>query len=272
VTNGHAKNDDAARMLVVLASALSSFLPFSGRWDEHIDLSSRAYYAANTSDTWRNTGWRAFDVAWMYYKRGRLEDATIWLKRCEEAWEHGGTQGDHATALRLGGLLAQQNKKFEEAKQLFQNALNIRLNLKADREVVFLHISLALLAQEQNNYSLAEKNFLEALDLGKKVSDTAIQASVISYLGELYTEQRYWSEARKWFERAIPMSKEIGRVELIARIKYGLASVQEAEGRTDLALPLAEEALKIYDRLQHKDLAKARELVEMLKKRGTAEV
>jgi dihydrodipicolinate synthase/N-acetylneuraminate lyase len=34
----------------------------------------------------------------------------------------------------------------------------------------------------------------------------------------------------------------------------------------DLALPLAQEALKIYERLQHKDLAEARELVERLKR------
>jgi hypothetical protein len=32
----------------------------------------------------------------------------------------------------------------------------------------------------------------------------------------------------------------------------------------DLALPLAQEALKIYERLQHRDLAEVRELVERL--------
>lgn len=271
VTTEHAKkDDDAARMLVVLASALSSFLPFSGRWDEHIDLSSRAYYAASTSDTWRNMGWRAFDVAWMYYKRGRVEDATIWLKRCEEAWEHGGTQGDHATALRLSGLLAQQNKKFEDAEQLLQNALNTRLNLTADREVAFLRISLALLAQEQKNYPLAEKNFLEAVDLGKKVNDTTIQASAMSYLGELTMEQMHWPEARKWFENAMPLSKEIGRVELVARIQYGLACVHEAEERLDLAFTLAQEALEVYERLQTLKLAEVREFAEKLNKKMKA--
>jgi tetratricopeptide (TPR) repeat protein len=266
VTNEHARDDDAARMFVVLASALSSFLPFSGRWNEHIDLSSRAYRAANTSDTWRNTGWRAFDVAWMYYKRGRLEDATIWLKLCEAAWEHGGTQGDHATAFRLGGLLAQQRRKFEEAEQLLQKALSIRLNLNADREVSFLYISLALLAQEQKNFFLAGKNLLRALDLGEKIGDIGIQASVISYLGELSIEQKHWSEAHDWFERALPMSKEIGRVELIARIQYGLACVHAADGRADLALPLAQTALQIYERLQHKSLAVVRDFVEKSKK------
>jgi tetratricopeptide (TPR) repeat protein len=266
VSNDIAKNDDAARMLVVLASALSSFLPFSGRWDEHIKLSSRAYYAANTSDTWRNMGWRAFDVAWMYYKRARTQDASAWLKRSEEAWKHGGTQGDYATGFRLGGLIAQQRKQFDEAERLLQEALKIRQTLNADREVAFVLISLAVLAQEQKNYRSAEKYFLEALELGKKASDIATQASIHSYLGELNVERRRWSEAHKSFERAMPMAKEVGRVELIARIQYGLACVHEATGRADLALPLAQEALTIYERLQHMSLAATRDLVKRLQK------
>jgi Tetratricopeptide repeat len=67
------------------------------------------------------------------------------------------------------------------------------------------------------------------------------------------------------FRQALPLAKELGRLDLIANSKFGLARVHEAEGRADLALPLAQEALKIYERLQHKDLAEVWELVERLK-------
>jgi uncharacterized protein HemY len=189
------------------------------------------------------------------------------LKRSQEAWEHGGTQGDYATAFRLGGLIAQQRKQFDEAERQLKEALNIRLTLNADREVAFVLMSLAHLAQGQKNYTLAEKYLFEALELGKKASDTATQASVNSYLGELNVERKRWSEARRVFELAMPIAKEVGRVELIARIQYGLARVHEAEGHTDLALPLAKEALAIYERLQHMKLREARALVERLWKR-----
>lgn len=271
VANDRAKNDEAARMLVVLASALSSFLPFSGRWDEHINLSTRAYYAANTSDTWRNTGWRAFDVAWMYYKRAHTKEASTWLNRSKEAWKQGGTQGDHATAFRLGGLIAQQHKEFDKAEQLLQEALKIRRTLNADREVAFVLISLAHLAQEQKNFRLAETRFLEALELSRKASDTAIQASVSHYLGELNLDRKKWSQAGKWFERAMPMAKEVGRVELIAHIQTGLAYVHESEGNVEAAFMLAEEALQIYERLQHKKVREVRGLVERLEKRRMTE-
>lgn len=267
VANDRAKDDEAARMLVVFASALSSFLPFSGRWDKHIELSTKAYYAANTSDTWRNTGWRAFDVAWMYYKRAHTKDASTWLNHCKEAWKHGGTQGDHATAFRLEGLIAQQRKDFVRAEQLLQESLKIRRTLNADREVAFVLISLAHLAQEQKNYRLAEKHFLEALELSRRTSDTSTQASVNGYLGELNVQQKRWSEAGKWFELAMPMAKEVGRVELIARIQYGFACIQEASGRLDVALQSAEEALKIYEKLQHGSLREVQKLIERLEKK-----
>ena len=44
-----------------------------------------------------------------------------------------------------------------------------------------------------------------------------------------------------------------------------LPRVLEAEGHTNLALPLAQEAMKIYERLQPKD-AQVRELVEKLQR------
>lgn len=68
------------------------------------------------------------------------------------------------------------------------------------------------------------------------------------------------------FERAISQfQKIIDRDDLIADQEYVLARMWEAEGRADLALPLAQEALKIYERWQHRNLTEVRELVERLK-------
>ena len=60
-------------------------------------------------------------------------------------------------------------------------------------------------------------------------------------------------------------ANELGRVELIAEAQYGLAHVEQAEERADLALVLAQEALKSYERLQHRDLAEVQDYVEKLK-------
>ncbi|GAG26627.1 unnamed protein product, partial [marine sediment metagenome] len=52
---------------------------------------------------------------------------------------------------------------------------------------------------------------------------------------------------------------------LVAHAQWGLARVLEEEGRTAEALPLAEAALQIEERLRSKDLEEARQLVARLR-------
>jgi tetratricopeptide (TPR) repeat protein len=133
----------------------------------------------------------------------------------------------------------------------------------ADNVAIVLN-DLGVLARERQEYAAAERYYREASELARKIDDKEGQANYSGNLGELALDREQWAEARQWFEQALPQAREVGRVELIAYAQYGLAHVWEAEGRADRALPLAQEALKIFERLQHKDLAEARELVERL--------
>jgi len=261
-----AGNNNAARMLTDLAGSLSFFLSYSGRWDEYIKLSEKAYFAGCSSNDWRNAGWRAFDMAWMNYKRGRIDDTESWLEKCIKSWDREGTKGDQATALRLGGLIATEKKEYDKAEDLLQRALDIRRSLSADREVAYALNSLGLLAQERKQYDKAERYFHEALELARKIDDKSGQSIYIGNLGILAIVRKQWSEALKLFEQTLPLAKEVGRVELIADVHYGIARVQEAVGQPGDALPLAQEAVKIYQRLQHKDMERAQHLAERLAK------
>lgn len=259
-------NNEAARMLVELTSSLSFFLSYSGRWDEFIKLSEQAYFAAYTSDTWRNAGWRAFDVAWMYYKRARTNEAANWLKKCVQSWELGGTKGDEASALRLGGLISQQKKDYDNAEQCLKKALAIRRDLGANREVAFALNSLGQLARERKKDDTAEQYYLEALKIVREIDDKAAQSIFIGNLGELAINRKQWLKALELFEQALPLAQKVGSIELIADSKFGIARVWYADKRAeyDLLQQFAQEALAIYERLQHKDLARVKRFVARL--------
>jgi uncharacterized protein HemY len=94
---------------------------------------------------------------------------------------------------------------------------------------------------------------------------------MVTSLGLLELDREHWSEARDWFEKGFPLGREIGRQDLMGTYLYGLARVHEAEGNPDLALPLAQEALMIYERLRYVDLSVTRELVERLMKKMSNE-
>ncbi|TEU13362.1 MAG: tetratricopeptide repeat protein [Anaerolineales bacterium] len=258
---------DAARMLVDLAHALSRFLWFGGRWDERVQLSAWAYEAARALQDWSKAGWRAYQAAWIHCHRARTDDAALWADRCAEAWARGGSKREQATATRTRGLVARQREDYDEAERLYQDALAVWRDLGLDADVANGLFDLGELAHERQDYDAAERYYREALELLRKIDDKGNQADSMGNLGQLALDREQWAEARQWFEQALSLAREVGRVEIIAQAQYGLARVWEAEGRADLALPLAQEALEIYERLQSRGLAEARELVERLRGR-----
>jgi tetratricopeptide (TPR) repeat protein len=257
---------DAARMLGDLADALWQFLQFGGRWDEWVvQLSAQAYEAARAMEDWSKAGWHACRVAWIHYYRARTDDAALWTDRCAEAWARGGSKSEQAIATRMRGLVAQQRKDYDQAERLYQEALAAGRDLRLDKNVAMVLNNLGMLARERKDYDAAERYYREALDLDEKLDHKEGKAIRCSNLGELALDREQWAEARQWCEQALLLMREVGRVEGIAEAQYGLARVWEAEGRADLARELAQEALEIYERLQHKGLAVARELVERLR-------
>jgi tetratricopeptide (TPR) repeat protein len=256
---------DTARILVYLVSALSQFLWFGGRWDERVQLNARAYEAARALQDWRSAGWRAYEIAQIHHVRTRTDEAALWADRCAKAWARGEDKREQAIAKWMCGLVAQQHKDYDQAERLYQEALAIWRNLHSLHDVVVLLNDSGKLNRERQDYDGAERLYREALDLARKIDNKEYQASLLGNLGELALDREQWAEARQWYEQTLLLMREVGRIEGIAGAQYGLACVWEAEGRADLALPLAQEALKIYERLQHMDLTEARELVERLR-------
>ncbi len=264
---GELRDAEAAGMLNDLADALRSFLWFRGYWDERIRLAAWAYEAMAAAAKWRDAGWRAYDAAWIHYNRKETDRAAAWAKRCAEAWEKGGRRRDCATAVRLRGLLAQQRGDLDEAERLYTEALETCRDLgeRADEAIVLN--DLGALMRKRKKYDRAEGYYRAALEIAEKSDLRESQAYITGNLGLLALARERWDEARAYFERALPLAQEVGRKTTIAFAKWGLARVLEEEGRYAEALPLAEESLRIRERLRHMDVDESRELVARLRER-----
>jgi tetratricopeptide (TPR) repeat protein len=259
---------DAARVLNDLARAVCGAagpLFFRGLWDESVRLGELAYEVASCLNDWKSAGWRAYQIGWIHWHRARTDDAALWADRCAEAWAREGSKRDQAFAKRMRGLVAGQRKDYDKAERLCQDALTIWRDLGLDEELAIVLNDLGGLAWARQEYDAVERYFREALELTRKIDNKEGQAYMTGNLGLLALAREQWAEARQWFEQGLALAREVGRVELIAQAQCGLACVWEAEGRMDLALPLAQEALAIYERLQHRGLAAVRELVKRLR-------
>ena len=260
----------AASMFVRLTRAVERFLRFSNRWDEHQSWNEQSYEMARLLADSRSAGWCARAVAWTLHYRGHTDQAELWAEKCAMAWSKGGSANERAIAIKLLGTLAKERKDYPKAEELFLQALQMRRDAGTDKGVAIMLTDLGELAHERGDYDTAEKYYQDGLKWAQDNGDKPRQASRMTNLGELALDRARLPEARSWFEQGFVLTQEVGRQDEIARIKKGLARLYEAEGRADLALPLGQEALKIYERLQHKDLGKVRDLVERLEKKMRA--
>lgn len=164
----------------------------------------------------------------------------------------------------MRGLIAKERQNYDEAEKHLQDALAIWRDSGSDENVAVDLNDLGALASRRKDYDAAEKYYREALELSRKVGHKEGQAVRLSGLGLLSLDRQQWAEAHQRFEQSLSLARKVSCVDLIADAQYGLARVWEAESRLNLALPPAQEALAIYERLQHRNLAATRELVQRL--------
>jgi tetratricopeptide (TPR) repeat protein len=256
-------NIDAAQTLDGLASALQQFLWFGGRWDEEVQLASRVYEAMRILNEWSKAGWLAYRLMMIHSARTITDEASRWADRCNEAWMRGGSKHEQAVGLRALATRSRECEDYDEAERLNQAALAVFRELNRDVWIEDTLNELGQLEQIREHYDMAEMLFRETLTLSEKAGSDAMTATYSSF-GALALDRERWAEARGWFEKELTLAQEIRRNDFIADSKLGLSRIHEKEGRPDLALPLAQDALAIYERLRHRNLEKARELVKRL--------
>jgi MinD-like ATPase involved in chromosome partitioning or flagellar assembly len=258
---------EAARSLNVLADNLRLFLWYHGRWDERAQLSAQAYVVMCALSNWRAAGWRAFDVAWIHYMRANIDEAGRWADLYAEAWAREDSKREQAVGMWMHGLLAVQRGDYSAAARLYQDALTIQRALDSYEDVIISLNDLGKLEHNRKQYDVAERYYLEGLELSDKNGLKGLQATISVNLSLLAVDCNRWQEARVRYEKAYQLACEVGRQDLIGISLDGLARVHEAEGQLDRALQLAREAQMILARLRHMHVGKTQAMVERLKQK-----
>ncbi|MBI5301920.1 MAG: tetratricopeptide repeat protein [Chloroflexi bacterium] len=255
---------DKAQLYIELVRAIDEFLRFSGRWDEALILNGTAYEEAYSMGNWRNAAFCAMTLFSISEARGSDVDKVYWQDRLADSLGHIAKR-DTTFGPFILGMAAFQKKDYTEAARLLKESLSDSHNSISDLQLEVTFHQLGTIARDQKEYEIAERYYMQSLELSRKRGSRGHEVKVYSELGQLACDCKQWARAQEWFEKEVALAKELGNQEWVAEATYSLARVHEAEGHVDLALPLAQDALKIYERLRHRDLAEVRELVERLK-------
>jgi tetratricopeptide (TPR) repeat protein len=259
------QDQEAARLLIYLARCLHTFCVFRGYWDEGLRLHTWAYEVAILLGEWQQASWRAYDAARVFCYRAETEQAAAWVERMIAAASRGGTRRDWAVATSLRGQIALQRGDLDEAEQCGLEALTAFRDLGARRDQAVLLNDLGSIARKKHDVKRAQRFFRQGLDLASQLNDKRLQATMTGNLGAVALDRNRLQAAHHWYERQLALALELGRYDVKASAQTGRALVLAREGRHADALPLAEEALSIRQRLRERTLDETQQLVQHLR-------
>jgi ATP/maltotriose-dependent transcriptional regulator MalT len=150
-----------------------------------------------------------------------------------------------ALALILLGRVAEDQKKFAEAKSFFVESLKIYEEIGDKKGIVDNLIELSDLAKSQGNFDEAVRRIKEAQANSKDMKDYHITAKILEKQGSLARDQGDYQHAQRYYEESLENSKQLGDKRNIASIYTDLGRIAEDIGNYERAKKCYKESLKI---------------------------
>ncbi|EIJ41578.1 hypothetical protein BegalDRAFT_0666 [Beggiatoa alba B18LD] len=138
--------------------------------------------------------------------------------------------------------IEQKNKN--DAKVLFEKAIQINNKLPNNYDKAFNFITLGQLAQSNGDLLPAYQHYTEALSLAQKLNNNRIAAYAQGYLGELYAKEARYSEAEQLFNRAIFLAQKQSAPDLLYYWQWQKARLFREQGQTEEAIVIYQQAIE----------------------------
>jgi tetratricopeptide (TPR) repeat protein len=246
--------------LQTVCNQLTSFLDFTGRWDDQLWLSTQAEAQALSANDKENAGWRSYYAGFTYYLQNQPAEVLTYADRAAEYWKDS-TPRNKAVAVQLRGLGHKLRKEYPAAIAAYREAWNIHRSISLESgPVVSVLNDLAEVERINIDYPAAERDYKEALRIAKKTNYHEGIAELTGNLAELALDREQWVEAESLAREALALSEKVGRKELVAS-NCGLIaqSLLKQNHKLEEALSFSRRAIEIYTRLKSPGLQWAQE-------------
>jgi RNA polymerase sigma factor (sigma-70 family) len=145
-------------------------------------------------------------------------------------------------------LSAYEISKWDEALQLFREALEIAVDLKNRDLQASIQNYLGNIFFSRGQISKAFDYFQDALDIAKEVKSTVNEARALANIGLVYLRRGNLVEALDHQDRAAALSKRIGNTEMEAFAFNNIGSIYLRKGEPSKALDCFRETISIAEK------------------------
>ena len=148
------------------------------------------------------------------------------------------------------GMVAQEQRRFDEAEAFFNKALQIREDAGDFYKAADEYHQLGMVAQHQRRFDEAEAFFNKALQIFEDAGDFYNAASDYHQLGRVAQEQRRFDEAEAFFNKALQIREDAGDFYKAANAYHQLGRVAQEQRRFDEAEAFFNKAFEIQAQFQ----------------------
>ncbi|MCP4702710.1 MAG: tetratricopeptide repeat protein [Gammaproteobacteria bacterium] len=167
----------------------------------------------------------------------------IWLSN--QAFKAKFIQTKSATIYHQLGMVAQEQRQWQQAAEYYQKALDIKIEFNDRYEQAGTCHQLGRVAQEQRQWQQAAEYYQKALDIKIEFNDRHSQASTCHQLGMVAQKQQQWQQAAEYYQKALDIQIEFNDRHSQAFTYHQLGIVAQEQRQWQQAAEYYQKALDI---------------------------
>ncbi|MEU4447435.1 tetratricopeptide repeat protein [Actinosynnema sp. NPDC050801] len=175
----------------------------------------------------------------------RFDDAENLYHQALELLLEFGNRHSAASTYHQLGMVAQEQRRFEDAGNLYHQALELLLEFGNRHSAALTYHQLGRVAQEQQRFEDAENLYHQALELLLEFGNRHSAASTYHQLGRVAQEQQRFEDAENLYHQALELKLEFGDRHSAASTYHQLGTVAQEQRRFEDADNLYRQALDL---------------------------
>jgi tetratricopeptide (TPR) repeat protein len=144
------------------------------------------------------------------------------------------------------GRVSQELREYEQARQYYQQALDINIQFNNVYEQASTFHNLGIVSQALREFERAQQYYQQALDINIQFNDVYEQASTFHQLGSVSQELREYEQARQYYQQALDIYIQFNAFYYQASTFHQLGRVAEEEQQFEEAISQFLAGLRIF--------------------------